>query len=322
MGTKESLRSAMDRRLSFLDDLPSCRAALRIRIAQEEAPVMKKKISVGFVFAMVLVLLSVAALAASLLISPRVSASRAADLALKEKYGITAEMQTFFAREEQELPDGAFRVSYTGVSDLEAVLGTYAAVVKDRQAEVSWSLEGEDTSGGYEANAWGIDQLKQMMEDSVKGDKSYLQKARDLSDRNAVRDPDLDSSTPEEGYPENREAAKAAAFRARKLSEEEMITLAQEFVINSYELNEEQVARMERYVPDFIFTESDSYEMVNGRPCFEVEYLLYTEYASGQESENEPRPRTEKDGYYKVFVNVETGAIEEYEYNSALAGEG
>ena len=40
---KEPLRSAMDRRLSFLDELPSCRAALYRRIAQEEAPVMKKK---------------------------------------------------------------------------------------------------------------------------------------------------------------------------------------------------------------------------------------------------------------------------------------
>ena len=37
---------------------------------------------------------------------------------------------------------------------------------------------------------------------------------------------------------------------------------------------------------------------------------------------NEPQPRMEKDGYYNVFVNVETGVIEEYEYNSALAGEG
>lgn len=54
---KEPLRSAMDRRLSFLDELPSCRAALHRRIAQEEAPVMKKKLSVGLVFALVLVLL-------------------------------------------------------------------------------------------------------------------------------------------------------------------------------------------------------------------------------------------------------------------------
>ncbi|MBP5726960.1 MAG: hypothetical protein J6Y48_07780, partial [Clostridia bacterium] len=57
---KEPLRAAMDRRLSFLDELPSCRAALHRRIAQE-APVMKKKLSVGLVFALVLVLLAAAA---------------------------------------------------------------------------------------------------------------------------------------------------------------------------------------------------------------------------------------------------------------------
>ena len=54
---KETLQTMMDRRLSFLDDLPSCRAAVQARIAQEEEPVMKKKISLGFVFALVLVLL-------------------------------------------------------------------------------------------------------------------------------------------------------------------------------------------------------------------------------------------------------------------------
>ena len=42
---KDSLKSAMDRRLSFLDDMPSCRAAVQYRIAREEEPVMKKKIS-------------------------------------------------------------------------------------------------------------------------------------------------------------------------------------------------------------------------------------------------------------------------------------
>ena len=41
MKNKETLQAVMDRRLSFLDGLPSCRPALMQRIAQEEAPVMK-----------------------------------------------------------------------------------------------------------------------------------------------------------------------------------------------------------------------------------------------------------------------------------------
>ena len=140
---KEPLRSAMDRRLSFLDELPSCRAALHSRIAQE-APVMKKKLSVGLVFALVLVLLAAAALAAGLLLSPRVSAARTADLALKEQFGVTEEMQTFFTRNEAGQPDGSVIVTYTGAGSLEYVLGTYTAVVKNNKAEITWSREGTD----------------------------------------------------------------------------------------------------------------------------------------------------------------------------------
>ena len=78
MKNKETLQAAMDRRLSFLDELPSCRPALMQRIAQEEAPVMKRKISVGLVFALVLVSLSVIALAntGSLMSCSRSSAAK------------------------------------------------------------------------------------------------------------------------------------------------------------------------------------------------------------------------------------------------------
>ena len=77
MKNKETLKARMDRRLSFLDGLPSCRSAVMQRIAQEEAPVMKKKISLGLVLALILVSLSVAGLAAAaLLFSPKADAAR------------------------------------------------------------------------------------------------------------------------------------------------------------------------------------------------------------------------------------------------------
>ena len=76
---KDQLKAAMDRRLSFLDDVPSCRAKIQYRIAQKEEPVvMKKKFSVGLVVALIFVMLSVSALAAGLLLSSRVSAARIA----------------------------------------------------------------------------------------------------------------------------------------------------------------------------------------------------------------------------------------------------
>ena len=344
---KETLRSAMDRRLSFLDELPSCRAGLYHRIAQEEAPVMKKKLSVGLVFAIVLVLLTVAALAAGLLISPRVSASRTADIALKDQYGITEEMQTFFYREEEPLEDGSFRVTYTGVYGLDYVLGTYTALVKDGKSEITWSREGADVSGGYEADAWGAEQLKQMMTDAAneEGKRSYTQKAAEIAAKHNTQGDDVPSETPEavpDDLPEDheltqddidrlnqREGEKTSALEARKLSEDEMIAIGREFIISSYGLNEEQISRLELYtnrgptmellaligiteVPEQ--NPNEWYETINGAPCFEVEYLLY--------SEGDDTQRTEKDGYYIVYVNVETGAVEQFEYNSALGGWG
>ena len=132
---KDSLKAAMDRRLSFLDDAPSCRAAVQYRIAREEEPVMKKKWSVGLVCALLILSLSVMAVAAGLILSPRVSATRLADQALEKTYGITDQLQTFFGREEKELTDGALEVTYTGAGTLAAPLGTYTAVVRNGQAD-------------------------------------------------------------------------------------------------------------------------------------------------------------------------------------------
>lgn len=283
---------------------------------------MKKKLSVGLVFALVLVLLAAAALAAGLLLSPRVSAARTADLALKEQFGVTEEMQTFFARNEEELPDGSVKVTYTGAGSLEYVLGTYTAVVKNNKAEITWSREGEDTSGGYEADCWGPDQLKQMMADGAKEDKVFLEKAEKIAAKHLPAEiPPLPEA--EEDTFEKKEAAKTAAMNARTLSEEEMTAIGREFILANYNLNEEQAARMELYTNSIEEQQPNTwYEMINGVPCFEVEYLLYGDYPQELIDAGEPRPRTEMDGYYIVYVNVETGTVEQFEYNSALNGLG
>ena len=315
---KDSLKAAMDRRLSFLDEVPSCRAAVLHRIAQKEEPKVKK-FSVGLVLALVLALLSVTALAAGLLLSSRVSAVQIADQELEKQYGVTAEMQTFFAREVNELPDGAVQVTYTGVSGMEYVLGAYTALVKDGKAAIQWSHDGKDTSGGYAAEAWGREQLRQMMADSLDEKKKaeYLRKAAAIGEGHGVFE-DTSSSAADEGYMEAREESKTAALNARKLPEEEMIRIGREFIISNYGLNNEQSARLELYTNSFRDEENCWYEMMNGKPCFQVEYLLY----SGEFETGDGTRRTEMNGYYKVFVNVETGAVEEYEYNSALGGEG
>ena len=321
---KETLQTMMDRRLSFLDELPSCRAGVQYRIAQEEEPVMKKKLSLGFVFAMVLVLLSVAALATGLLLSPRATAVQIADRAMEKDRGINTEMMTFFGREEEELPDGSVKVTYTGAGEMNYALGTYTALVKDGKAEITWSHDGEDTAGGYESEAWGLDQIRQMLTDCLdqKAKAAYLRKAEDIAKKHNTLE-DTSSSEPIENLFEIIEANKTAALNARKLSEDEMIATGREFILSNYGLNEEQAARMELYTETGADAGNGWYDMINGKPCYQVEYLLYQPEVPEQEGVDvQPLPREEKDGYYIVYVNVETGAVEEFEYNSGLSGQG
>ena len=331
---KKTIQSAMDARLAFLDERPSCRAAVQYRIAQEEEPVMKKKLSLGLVLAMALVLLTAAALAATLLLSPRAGAVKAADQALEEKYGITAEMQTFFGREEKTLPDGSVEVIYTGVGETAYALGTYTALVKDGRAEISWSHDGENTSGGYEAEAWGIGQIRQMLKDSLdEGLKqAYLDRAAAIAEAHGMLE-DNSPSEAIEGLHEEIERNKTAALNARRLTEAEMIRIGREFILSNWGLNDEQAARMELFTnfgrePDSAPGPEENpngwYDMIGGKPCFQVEYLLAEPEIPEQPgvTENLPRQYREGDGYYIVYVNVETGEIERFEYNSGLGGQG
>ena len=325
MKNKEMLKAAMDRRLSFLDDMPSCRPALMQRIVQEEEPVMKKKWSVGLVCALLILSLSVMAVAAGLILSPRVSVTRMADQALEKTYGITDQLQTFFGREEKELPDGALEVTYTGAGTLAAPLGTYTAVVRNGQAEVTWSYDGKDTAGGYEAEAWGLEQLKQMRTDSRKnpGQEAYLNRAEELYEKYgfAAKEAALaeaaeaSAESPEE-FAARRESEKSGAMNVRKLSEEEMIGIAREFIIETYGLTDEQVSLLELYTNSSPAEGNRWYESVNGKPCFEVEYLLDENPMAVEET------GYKMNAYFKVFINVETGAVEQYEYNSGVGGQG
>jgi len=325
MKNKETLQTMMDRRLSFLDELPSCRAALMHRIAQEEAPVMKKKMSFGLVLALVLVSLSVIALAAGLLLSPTVSAARLADQTLEKEYGITFEMQTFFGRQEEELPDGTIRVTYTGAGELETPLGVYTVDVKDSRAEASWSHDGKDTAGGYDSEAWNKVQLEQMLADSrdPQSKKMYMDKAEELHAKAHPVEADDKTTEPQEdfeSYYARREEEKTGALKARKLSEEEMIAVGREFIITNFELSDQEAARLELYTNSFEAGENTWYETVNGKPCFLVEYLLDEESYANQPIHSETEER--HNSYYKIYVNVETGVIEQYECNSGLGGIG
>ena len=153
-----------------------------------------------------------------------------------------------------------------------------------------------------------------------------LSKAEEIAGKHQALEDDIPEpavdDTSAESFRAQLEEQKTAALNARTLSEEEMIAIGREFIIGTYELNDEQTSRLELYTNSFKDSENSWYEMVDSKPCFKVEYLLYAPYTTEMYDNGESRPRMEKDGYYNVFVNVETGVVENYEYNSALAGQG
>ncbi len=279
---------------------------------------MKKKISFALVCALILVSLSVIALAAGILFSSKADAVTLADRALEEKYGISPKMQTYFTRQEEDLPGGAVRVTYCAEGELAYVLGTYTADVKDGKAEIAWSRDGSDTAGGYEADAWGAAQLEQMLKDNREtGDmRRFSAYALRAAERAGAAKPQASVSDQEaEAYFESLEAEKTAALNARVLSEAEMQAVAKEAVVQRYGLTEAQAALLELYVQPLAEEENAWYWMIGGQPCFEVQYFL-------QQDPDHPGTFTEKDGAYAVAVNVETGVIERLVYESGLGGEG
>ena len=76
--------------------------------------VVKKRLSVSLVLAIVLMLLMATALAAGIIFAKRVPATEIADQALLQTYGITARMQSLFIRTTAEGEDGTTIVTYEG----------------------------------------------------------------------------------------------------------------------------------------------------------------------------------------------------------------
>ena len=138
--------------------------AQRIMNAEKGEIKVKKKLTMSMVLVIVLLLIAVTALAAGIIFAKRVSATEIADQALLKTYGITAQMQSLFIRETAEGEGGTTVVTYEGRGHLAYVLGKYTVIVDGQTVKsICWSRDGEDTSGGLEASAWGKDQLEEIL---------------------------------------------------------------------------------------------------------------------------------------------------------------
>ena len=117
-------------------------------ISEEEKPV--KKISTTFILVAAILCISVTALAAGLIFSPRYDAVRIANQTMEEKYGITADLLSLFYREVKENGDGTSTVTFS-IPDTASFptdrIGEYSVTVSGNKGTASWSKDGMNTSG-------------------------------------------------------------------------------------------------------------------------------------------------------------------------------
>ncbi|NLD83051.1 MAG: hypothetical protein GX637_02715 [Clostridiales bacterium] len=318
---EKTVRSALERRLSGLAASPALSARIRQRIAQEEEPKMKKKLSLGLVLAVVLILGAVSAVASGLVFSRRVDDAALAGQALEKAYGVTPTMQgTYFSKTVEEGPEGT-TVTYWGIEDLRFVLGEYTVTLKDGKAAVTWSHDGESTAGGFDADAWGVEQMKAMLdwEKEHHDVTGYYGKAVEAIQRNEAADRrgGVPSAEEIQAVLARQEADAAAAKAAARLTEQDMAALAREAVATVYELSDAQMALLK--CAQDIDEEMNFYSLQADKPVYNVWFSLQ------QELSDDPAvfpPFTEKDGQYWVSVNVETGVIESTQYDTGLGGNG
>ena len=280
---------------------------------------MKQILKLCILTLMILALILPAALAEEIVISERVKAVRLADKALEEKYGITLLGQEYFDRDTTDKEGGAYIIRYMGADFLGYVLGTYKVVVENGTVTgISWSFDGEDTSGGLGAEAWGSGQIYELLRlNQETGDTSLFsdrvekinRKHGFVPDRDAVNDTTLVM----------RETQSEEVRDQAVLSVEQVNEIAKQALVELYELTDEQAAQME------VLSEPDEeaywYVMYHDIPC-----LICCIGLEDYEAEPEVLPNgiiyTEKNGSYFVCVNVLNGTVESVTYAVGIGGNG
>ena len=290
-------RDAADHRLSGLQG-DSLLAQRIIAESKGELPEMKKKPSMRLVLAIAAILVAATALASGLLFSPRYDASKLANEAMLNKYGITEKMMTVFYRETAQTDDGFIKVTYTPQEAISR-LGVYTVTVNNGKAEAVWSHDGEDTSGGLEAKAWGKEQAEMLVTDYA-AVMRYLQSNAD-SPHKPADTPFLSMEEYEKAVQKTKEKVQSAA----KITLEQAKEIAVAALVGEYELTDEQAPLLQ------IFNGDETYAFIEDRPIVSLYYHL-----------TQSEEWVEKDGIYVVKVNLATGEIEDILYDSALAGNG
>ena len=309
---RKAFHTAIDTTLSGLQENPFLYQRVIAQESRKEGIIVKKRLSVGLVLTIVLLLITVTALAAGIIFAKRVPATEIADQALLKTYGITARMQSLFTRKTAEGEGGTTVVTYEGIEHLAYVLGKYTVIVDGQTVKnICWSHDGEDTSGGLEASAWGKDQLEEILRiDPETGKQAELR----------TFDPYIEKINREHGFDyeayweENKDRKyevvldKEGIQKAKErqaFSAHDFVQIAKEAVGVRYHLTSQQISLMSIDVD-----ENSAYVLLDGTLCYRCWIFV------GELSDLE----TEQDGTYTVYLNLETGVVEDIVFLSKHAG--
>ena len=279
--------------------------------ALEEKPLrrMRMRRAAALAICAAMLVTAAAAGAAGLLFSNEYDAVRLAHRALAEEYGITEEMQTYFAEEVSE-ENGVTTIVFSGMAGMHHVLGEYTVVIRDGDAVVSWSKDGQSTEGELDAYAWGAKQIEILLEMARQenGISRGYRKAQEI--RAQMDGGDMTISITKGGDASVVKLDDVQIDRARiSVSEEEAIAIAKKAFALEYGLTQEQLAQM-IYEKDYA---GYTYAIRDGKTICEVWFWLH---------QDENVVHADGDGLYWARINAESGVVEEMKYDSALAGNG
>lgn len=279
--------------------------AVLMRVQEGEHTMKKNKHSVAMILVAALLLVTVGAIATTLLFTPRHDAGKLADEALLNQYGITQKMMTVLHREIIENEDGSATVVYEAlepdVRQGRNPIGIYTVKVDGGKATATWTLEGQNTADGLEAEAWGPEQLALYVED-------YTNTRHFMKENGLLAENIEFTAVPYEEWLVAEEAKKAEVLSVSTITLEEARGIAKAALVESCQMTESQAKLLVIYEGE---DDQTTYEMLNGRPVVKLFFHLI----QGSEW-------TDMDGIYVVTVNMETGAVEEIFYDSGLAGNG
>ena len=306
----EEFRELVDRDLSGLEwDERRRRNVLRA-LEGEERPV--RKISTTFLIAAVVLCLSVTALAAGLIFSPKYDAVRLANDAVKAKYGLTDELIGILCRRAEVREDGTATVTYEAFDENDFPadrIGIYTVDVKGNHADASWSHDGDSTEGGLTAEAYGAEQLTMLAYHYGE----TLDEMTRLGIWNAEpREPDSEM-TPEKQEEYRQAMAESEMYRRQDLAEAEKAgtvtvegaaEIARKAIAEEYHLTADQAGKLNWDPEDVMVL------MEEGDTVIELIFGLRQGEAGG--------PFTEGDGMYYVDVDLLDGRIEDILYDPGL----